>query len=218
MLNFARILSKTTIDGIPGINLDIPDPGGWFSLGLIYGFGLVIQIVLGLFILIWIMYAAFAGLQIIRSQGSADKIEEATKKIRYIWMSGAILFVFFAIISIVGAIFGFGLPTEWGNTLSQCGGYSGPFYFAQVDQQTKYYSYYLSTEIPRSQKAYCCEYDYTKNVYRDPVSAFNKDNGNMIKFGIKDSDKSAWVLMPNSNPPPQGPGGAGFFNCIQFKG
>jgi hypothetical protein len=213
MPQIGRILSQVGVSGLPEIKLDIPLPGGLFSNGLIFGFGLVIQIVLGLFIMIWVVYAALAGLQIVRSQGSADQIAEGSKKIKYIWMSGSVLFIFFAVIALIGSILGFGLPTEWGNTLSQCGGYSGPFYFAQVDQQLDYYKSALSVDVSRNVKAYCCVYNSANNSTYDKTSPLHIDN--VKKFGLQNNGGN-WVLMQDDTAQP--PADAGLTECVKFKG
>jgi len=186
-----RILSDISIDGLGGLHLSIPDPGGLFSGGLLSGFGVILQLVFGITLLVWVFLTIMAGLAIIRSNGNPEQIQANVKKLKYVWLSVSAVFLFFVVISIVGAVVGYGTPADWGNTLAQCGGYDGPFYFSQVDQQTEYYLSRMNIDVNKGQKAYCCNYNPAANNVTSGNSVFNKEN--IVNLGIT-SGGSAWYL------------------------
>jgi len=146
-------------------------------------------------LVVWVVVSLLAGIKIIQSQGNPDKIQEGMTRIKYVWLSVSAIFIFFVIVSLVGAIFGYGTPVEWGNTLAQCGGYNGPFYFAQKDQQVDYYKSKMGIDA-NSSKVYCCVYDSTQNVVNTTDSPLHPEN--LYTMGIKESG-SNWVLMGDTN-------------------
>jgi len=203
-----RLLSSIFIGDF---NLNLPNPGGFFSGGLLSGVGVALQIALGLTLAVWIFLTLLAALNIIRSEGNAEMLKENVSKIKYIWIAASSLGIFFVIISIVGSIVGFGSPLDWGNTLAQCGGYSGPFYFAQVDQETDFYTSRLNIPVDKGLKAYCCNFNLGEDkvtdtaspfyVYKDPLLLFEQVSGsNLEHFGIGYPIGQAWYLPYSAAP------------------
>jgi hypothetical protein len=211
-MNMMRYYADTVIPGITGIKLDIPNPGGLFEGGLLSGIGTIMQIALGLTLTIWVVLTIIAAINIISSNGDSEKIKTSFTKIKTMWIASSILGVFFVIISLVGVIFGFGIPTDWGNTLSQCGGYSGPFYFVQVDMQRDHWYKTFGIVVGEKNPVYCCTFNASQ------VGSGNEaffDKGNWKNIGIKEGDTSVWYLQPvaGDSAPPDG---GGLSSCKKF--
>lgn len=185
------ILADITIPGLEGFLLRLPDPAGLFSGGLLSGLGTVAQFAFAAILLVWIVLSILAGIKIVRSQGNPDEMKEGMTKLKNVWIAVSIFFGFFMIMSIIGAVVGFGTPLEWGNSLAQCGGFDGPFYFSQIDQQTAYYHTKFDVNISDDEKGYCCIYDASANSFAlDPDSPVGFVSPNL---GINNNGKN-WYL------------------------
>jgi predicted cation transporter len=77
--------------------------------------------------IMWVFYIIRSAVQIIQSQGDDKIIQEAYKKIRNVLTGAATLFLFFALLSLVGAFFGIGNFFEWPKSFSRCT--NGEYYF-----------------------------------------------------------------------------------------
>lgn len=77
--------------------------------------------------IMWVFYIIRSALQIVQSQGDDKIIQAAYSKIRNVIVGAASLFLFFAILSIVGAFFGIGNFFEWPKSFSRCS--NGEYYF-----------------------------------------------------------------------------------------
>lgn len=80
--------------------------------------------------LMWVFYIVRSAVQIMQSQGDSKVMETATKKIQNVFAGAASLFLFFAVLSLVGAFFGIGNFFEWPKSFSKC--QNGEYYFEVV--------------------------------------------------------------------------------------
>jgi hypothetical protein len=212
MNQVTQYYADTVIPGIPGIKIDIPNPGGFFEGGLLGGLGTAMQIALGITLAIWVIMIILAAITIIRSNGESDKIKQGITKIKTMLIASSILGMFFVVLSLVGSMFGFGTPADWGNTLSQCGGYSGPFYFVQVDMQRDHWYKTFGIVVGDKNPVYCCSFDASQ-VGNGNEAFFDK--GNWKNIGIKEGDTSVWYLQPVAGDSAPADGG-GLSGCHKF--
>ena len=199
---FLNIIEVPGPSGSPPLFiLDIPSVEGVFERGALSTVSFFISMFFSLVIIVWIVYTLFAVFKIISSQGNPEEVEKSFASIRNIWIGISMGLVFFAVIALLGAIFGFGSVYDWSTRLAQCGGYQGNFYFRQVPDELEV----LKKEgiTYGSGKVYCC-----RETINRPFPA-----GIYDKYDLKDEDFN-WLVSPDGASPP----GPQFVDCkVEFE-
>ena len=180
-----------------GFTFNLPGISGIASNGVFAAIGFFLEWVLGFLILIWIGFSMFAAYKIITSQ-MAEGLEEGVKIIKNIWIGISIGLLFFASLSLIGAIMGIGNITEWHHSLAQCHDATGGFFFKDVQEQ-------YAGGLPQTANfVYCCL--VTKDLKTDSSLTAN----------YKDSSfkKDTWhYIVVKTNAAPSG----SFSKCEEYK-
>lgn len=100
--------------------------------GVLSAASFFVSIAFSIMIAVWVGLTMLAAFRIISGQGSQESREKGIKIIRNIWVGITSLVVFFAVISMVGVLIGFGSIYDWSTNLQQCPG-SGSFYFSALE-------------------------------------------------------------------------------------
>jgi len=142
--------ADTTID-VNGRNviLKLFDPGGIGNMGTLALLAFIAQMIFVVLIVLWVFIAIFAGIKIIRSQGSPDEIQGGTKRIKNILAGITIAFVFFLAISFLGAMAGIGSIFEWADNLQECS-------CENATSGTKCYTYLFQAKAADESKTWTC--------------------------------------------------------------